>query len=124
MLLAADTEEHKSLVQGLVRIKDTIFQVNAQVSEYEKAARLRDIIQRLEAKSQGRQKDGKVLRREDLIQGGRTLLHEGTITWKISGRQKGVWRVFCFFCLDCREKYKVCLKLEKLCSVNLIIAKS
>ncbi|CAB1460313.1 unnamed protein product [Pleuronectes platessa] len=89
----ADTEEYKSLVQGLVRIKDTIFQVDAQVSEYEKAARLRDIIQRLEAKSHGRQKDGKLLRREDLIQGGRTLLHEGTITWKISGRQKEIHAV-------------------------------
>ncbi|XP_060940459.1 rho guanine nucleotide exchange factor 18a isoform X2 [Limanda limanda] len=89
----ADTEEHKSLVQGLVRIKDTIFQVDAQVSEYEKAARLKDIILHLEPKSQGRRKDGRVLRREDLIQGGRTLLHEGTFTWKVSGRQKEIHAV-------------------------------
>lgn len=90
MLLSADTDEYKSLVQGLALIKETISQVNAQVSDYEKAARLRDIGLRLESKSQGRMKDGQVLRREDLIQGNRTLLHEGTVTWKTTGRQKGV----------------------------------
>lgn len=77
-------------MQGLELIKDAISQVNDQVSEYEKAARLREISQRLEPKSQGRLNSGQVLRREDLIQGNRTLLHEGTVTWKSSGRQKGV----------------------------------
>ncbi|KAK5860234.1 hypothetical protein PBY51_021725 [Eleginops maclovinus] len=89
----ADTEEHKSLVQGLALIKDTICQVNAQVSQFEKAARLRDIGQRLEPKSQGRLKNGVVLRREDLLQENRTLLHEGTVTWKTSGRQKEIQAV-------------------------------
>lgn len=89
----ADTDEYKSLVQGLALIKDTIFQVNAQVSDYEKAARLRDISLRLEPKSQGRLKDGQLLRREDLLQGNRTLLHEGTVTWKSSGRQKDIHAV-------------------------------
>lgn len=77
-------------MQGLVRIKDTISQVDMQVSEYEKAARLREIILRLETKSQVRLKDGQLFRREDLLQGDRTLLHEGTVTWKSSGRQKGL----------------------------------
>ncbi|XP_051255130.1 rho guanine nucleotide exchange factor 18a isoform X1 [Dicentrarchus labrax] len=89
----ADTEEYKSLVQGLALIKDTISQVNDQVSEYEKAARLREISLRLEPKSQGRMKDGQLFRREDLIQGDRMLLHEGTVTWKSSGRQKDVQAV-------------------------------
>lgn len=80
-------------MQGLELIKDAISQVNDQVSEYEKAARLREISQRLEPKSQGRLKSGQVLRREDLIQGNRSLLHEGTVTWKSSGRQKGLRRV-------------------------------
>lgn len=80
-------------MQGLELIKDAISQVNDQVSEYEKAARLREISQRLEPKSQGRLKSGQVLRREDLIQGNRTLLHEGTVTWKSSGRQKGLRQV-------------------------------
>ncbi|XP_028449850.1 rho guanine nucleotide exchange factor 18a isoform X2 [Perca flavescens] len=88
----ADTDEYKSLVQGLTLIKVTINQVNAQVSEYEKAARLKDICLRLEPKSQGRLKDGRLLRKEDLLQGNRTLLHEGTVTWK-SGRQKDIHAV-------------------------------
>ncbi|XP_070701663.1 rho guanine nucleotide exchange factor 18a [Pempheris klunzingeri] len=86
----ADTDEYKSLVQALVLMKDTISQVNDQVSIYEKDARLRDIGQRLEPKSQGRLKDGRLFRREDLIHGNNTLLHEGTVTWKSSGRQKDI----------------------------------
>ncbi|XP_074507881.1 rho guanine nucleotide exchange factor 18a isoform X1 [Sebastes fasciatus] len=89
----ADTDEYKSLVQGLALIKDTISQVNDQVSDYEKAARLRDISLRLEPKSQGRLKDGQLLRREDLLQANRTLLHEGTVTWKSPGRQKDIHAV-------------------------------
>ncbi|KAL6104018.1 arhgef18 [Pungitius sinensis] len=89
----ADTDEYESLVQGLALIKDTISQVNTQVSEYEKATRLRDIALRLEPKSQGRMKDGVLLRREDLVQGNRTLMHEGPLTWKSSGRQKEIHAV-------------------------------
>ncbi|XP_034742586.1 rho guanine nucleotide exchange factor 18a isoform X2 [Etheostoma cragini] len=89
----ADTEEYRSLVQGLVLIKDTINQVNAQVREYEKAAQLKDIGLRLEPKSQGRLKDGQQLHREDLLQGNRTLLHKGTVTWKSSGKQKDIHAV-------------------------------
>ncbi|XP_040911816.1 rho guanine nucleotide exchange factor 18a isoform X2 [Toxotes jaculatrix] len=89
----ADTDEYKYLVQGLALIKDTISQVDTQVSEYEKASRLREIILRLEPKSQGRLKDGQVFRREDLNQGNRTLLHEGAVTWKFSGRQKDIHAV-------------------------------
>lgn len=90
MLLSADTDEYASLVQGLALIKDAISQVNDNVSEYEKAARLREIGLRLEPKSQSRLKEGQLFRREDLIQGNRTLLHEGAVTWKSSGRQKGL----------------------------------
>lgn len=93
ILLTADSGEHQSLIQGLELIKDTICKVNAQVNEYEKAVRLREIVQRLEPKSQGRLKDGRLLRKEDLINSDRVLLHEGTVTWKSSGKQKGVWKV-------------------------------
>ncbi|CAN9503463.1 unnamed protein product [Ophioblennius macclurei] len=89
----ADTEEHKSLVKGLGLIKDTISKVDARVSEYEKAARLREIALRLEPKPQGRMKDNRILRKEDLFQGNKTLLHEGAVTWKTSGRQKDVHAV-------------------------------
>uniref|UniRef100_A0A3Q3XET5 Uncharacterized protein n=1 Tax=Mola mola TaxID=94237 RepID=A0A3Q3XET5_MOLML len=83
-----DSEEYKYLVQALMLIKDAISQVNNQVSEYEKAARLREIFLRLEPKSQGQ-----LLRKEDLMQGTRTLLHEGTVTWKSSGRHKDIHAV-------------------------------
>lgn len=89
----ADTEEYTSLVQGLGLIKDTISQVNDQVSEYEKVARLREIGRRLELKSQGRLREEQLILREDLIQGNKTLLHEGSVTWKASGRQKDVLAV-------------------------------
>lgn len=89
----ADTDEYKSLVQALALIKDTISQVNAQVSEYEKAARLREICSRLEPKSQGRIMDDRFLRREELTQNNRTLLHEGALMWKSSGRQKDIHAV-------------------------------
>ncbi|XP_047446647.1 rho guanine nucleotide exchange factor 18a [Mugil cephalus] len=85
----ADTEEHRSLEEGLKLIKDTISQVNDRVSEYEKAARLKDIIARLDPKM----KDGGHFRKEDLNQGYRLLLHEGTVTWKSSGKQKDVQAV-------------------------------
>lgn len=90
MFLPGDTEEQRALVQGLAVIKDAISQVNDQVSRYEKAARLREIGLRLEPKSQGRQKDGLLFHRDDLINGTRTLLHEGAVTWKSSGRHKGL----------------------------------
>ncbi|XP_026230322.1 rho guanine nucleotide exchange factor 18a [Anabas testudineus] len=86
----AETDEYQSLVQGLALIKDIIFKVNAQVSEYEKVVRLS---QRLEPKSQGRMKDGHLFRREDLFQRNRFVLHECTVTWKSSGRQKDIHAV-------------------------------
>ncbi|KAG7243453.1 hypothetical protein INR49_010431, partial [Caranx melampygus] len=89
----ADTDEHRSLVQALAQIKETISEVNNQVSEYEKVVRLREIGLRLEPKSVGRQKDGQVFRRDDVIHGNRTLLHEGAVTWKSSGRQKDIHAV-------------------------------
>lgn len=90
IFLSADTDEYQSLVQGLLLIKDAISQVNEQVREYEKGVRLREISLRLEPKSQGRLKDGQRFRREDLTAETRTLIHEGTVTWKTSGRQKGL----------------------------------
>lgn len=60
------------------------------MSKYEWAARLREIGLRLDPKSEVWQMDRLLLRREDLINGTRTLLHEGTVTLKSSGRHKGV----------------------------------
>ncbi|XP_077379213.1 rho guanine nucleotide exchange factor 18a isoform X2 [Festucalex cinctus] len=90
---AVDSDEHESLLQGLAAIKGTISRVNDHVREYEKATRLREICLRLEPKSVGRLKDGQLIRREDLMQGDRMLLHEGPVTWKSSGRQKDIHAV-------------------------------
>lgn len=89
----AETDEYRSLVQGLSLIKDTIEQVNEQVREYERYRRLRDICVRLEPKSQGRISEDRIFRREDLIQGNRTLLHEGGVQWRTPGRQKEIHAV-------------------------------
>lgn len=64
--------------------------MNTQVSVYEKVARLREISLRLEPKW-GRMKDGGMFQREDLLnEEKRTLLHEGNVTWKSPGKQKGL----------------------------------
>ena len=66
--------------------------MDTNVNDYEKASRLRDIAAKLEPKSHGKIKDGRVFRREDLCQGRRKLLHEGTVNWKAaSGRLKGTF---------------------------------
>ena len=61
------------------------------VNLHEKTSRLRDIHNKMEPKPLGKIKDGRVFRREDLAQGRRRLLHEGTVNWRAaSGRLKGM----------------------------------
>lgn len=89
-LTPAGTAEHEELSRSLALIKDTIVQVDAQVNLHEKSCRLRDIHSKMEPKAQGKIKDGRVFRREDLAQGRRRLLHDGMVNWKAaSGRLKG-----------------------------------
>ncbi|XP_017262482.2 rho guanine nucleotide exchange factor 18 isoform X2 [Kryptolebias marmoratus] len=88
------TEEHHDLTRALSLIKDTIVKVDALVNLYEKNSRLRDIHNKMEPKASGKFKDGRVFRREDLTQGRRQLLHEGTVSWKAaSGRLKDILAV-------------------------------
>ncbi|XP_044056209.1 rho guanine nucleotide exchange factor 18 isoform X2 [Siniperca chuatsi] len=90
----AGTEEHEDLTRSLGLIKDTIVQVDALVNVHEKNSRLRDIQNKMEPKALGKIKDGRVFRREDLAQGRRQLLHEGTVNWKAaSGRLKDILAV-------------------------------
>ncbi|XP_063057159.1 rho guanine nucleotide exchange factor 18 isoform X2 [Engraulis encrasicolus] len=90
----AGSEEHEDLTRALGLIKEVITQVDTQVNDYEKASRLRDIAAKLEPKSHGKIKDGRVFRREDLCQGRRKLLHHGTVNWKAaSGRLKDILAV-------------------------------
>ncbi|XP_035268649.1 rho guanine nucleotide exchange factor 18 isoform X3 [Anguilla anguilla] len=90
----AGTEDHEELTRALGLIKDAIMQVDTQVNECEKLSRLKEIAAKMEPKSLGKIKDGRVFRREDLCQGRRKLLHEGTVNWKAaSGRLKDVLAV-------------------------------
>uniref|UniRef100_A0A8C4EPS1 Rho/rac guanine nucleotide exchange factor (GEF) 18b n=1 Tax=Dicentrarchus labrax TaxID=13489 RepID=A0A8C4EPS1_DICLA len=90
----AGTEEHEDLTRSIGLIKDTIVQVDALVNLHEKNSRLRDINNKMEPKALGKIKDGRVFRREDLAQGRRRLLHEGTVNWKAaSGRLKDILAV-------------------------------
>ncbi|XP_041646746.1 rho guanine nucleotide exchange factor 18 isoform X2 [Cheilinus undulatus] len=90
----AGTEEHEDLIRALCLIKDTIVQVDALVNLHEKNSRLREIHNKMEPKALGKIKDGRVFRREDLAQGRRRLLHDGTVNWKAaSGRLKDILAV-------------------------------
>ncbi|XP_077440717.1 rho guanine nucleotide exchange factor 18 [Vanacampus margaritifer] len=88
------TEEHTELNRALGLIKDTIVQVDSLVNLHEKTCRLREIHNKMEPKALGKIKDGRVFRREDLAQGRRRLLYEGTVNWKAaSGRLKDILAV-------------------------------
>ncbi|XP_075944102.1 rho guanine nucleotide exchange factor 18 [Anarhichas minor] len=90
----AGTEEHEDLTRVLGLIKDTIVQVDMLVNLHEKNSRLRDIHNKMEPKALGKIKDSRVFRREDLAQGRRRMLHEGTVNWKAaSGRLKDILAV-------------------------------
>ncbi|XP_069042256.1 rho guanine nucleotide exchange factor 18 isoform X1 [Lepisosteus oculatus] len=85
----AGTEEHEELERALGLIKDTITQVDARVNEYEKMTRLQEVASKMEPKSSGKFKDGRVFRREDIVR--RKLLHEGIVNWRAaSGRLKDI----------------------------------
>ncbi|XP_051549373.1 rho guanine nucleotide exchange factor 18-like isoform X3 [Myxocyprinus asiaticus] len=87
----AGTEEHEGLAQALCLIKDTIVHVDSQVSLYEKKVRLREISSKMEPKTLGKIKDGRVFRKEDISKGRRRLLYDGTVYWKAaSGRLKDI----------------------------------
>uniref|UniRef100_A0A3Q0RIL0 Rho/rac guanine nucleotide exchange factor (GEF) 18b n=1 Tax=Amphilophus citrinellus TaxID=61819 RepID=A0A3Q0RIL0_AMPCI len=88
------TEEHEDLTRALGLIKDTIVQVDMLINLHEKNLRLREIRNRMEPKAHGKFKDGRVFRREDLAEGRRRLLHEGTVSWRAaSGRLKDILAV-------------------------------
>ncbi|KAM4728146.1 rho guanine nucleotide exchange factor 18a [Anableps anableps] len=89
----SDTDECRHLEKALELIKHTISQVNNQVSEFGKITRFREISYRLEPKTQVKLKDGRWFRREDLLQGNKTLIHEGPLTWRSSGKQKEIQAV-------------------------------
>ncbi|XP_064136524.1 rho guanine nucleotide exchange factor 18 isoform X1 [Loxodonta africana] len=88
----AGTKDYDDLTQALNLIRDIISQVNAKVSEYEKAQRLREIAGKMDLKSSSKLKNGLTFRKEDMLQ--RQLHLEGALCWKsTSGRLKDVLAV-------------------------------
>ncbi|XP_041085018.1 rho guanine nucleotide exchange factor 18-like [Polyodon spathula] len=88
------SEDHEELTRALGLIKDTITQVDAKVSDYENKTRLKDIASKMEPKSSGKFKDGRLFRKEEILNGRRRLLREGMVYWKAaSGRLKDILAV-------------------------------
>ncbi|XP_028832067.1 rho guanine nucleotide exchange factor 18a isoform X1 [Denticeps clupeoides] len=84
----ANTQEHQDLVRALALIKETIMKVDSYVNDHEKAQHL---LNRLDPKSLGRMKDGRVFSRDDVMRARSRVLHEGTISWKVtSGKLKAI----------------------------------
>ncbi|MGH0173581.1 UNVERIFIED_CONTAM: hypothetical protein FKN15_067144 [Acipenser sinensis] len=87
-------EDHEELTRALGLIKDTITQVDAKVNDYENKTRLKDIASKMEPKSSGKFKDGRLFGKEEILKGRRRLLHEGMVYWKAaSGRLKDILAV-------------------------------
>ncbi|XP_041086771.1 rho guanine nucleotide exchange factor 18 isoform X2 [Polyodon spathula] len=86
--------DHEELTRALGLIKDTITQVDAKVNDYENKTRLKDIASKMEPKSSGKFKDGRLFRKEEILNGRRQLLREGMVYWKAaSGRLKDILAV-------------------------------
>ncbi|KAI4894946.1 hypothetical protein NFI96_015616, partial [Prochilodus magdalenae] len=81
----ANTDEHQNLVYALECIKETISLVDNQVHQYET---LRDLVNRLDPKSLARMNNGQVLRRDELMQHGRSVLREGLLSWRSQNKSK------------------------------------
>ncbi|XP_058870836.1 rho guanine nucleotide exchange factor 18-like isoform X1 [Acipenser ruthenus] len=88
------SEDHEELTRALGLIKDAITQVDAKVNDYENKTRLKDIASKMEPKSSGKFKDGRLFGKEEILKGRRRLLHEGMVYWKAaSGRLKDILAV-------------------------------
>nr|XP_057921061.1 rho guanine nucleotide exchange factor 28 isoform X2 [Doryrhamphus excisus] len=86
---AGDTQEHVDLAASLAHVRALIVVVDLRVSEYERRQRLRDVWSRTESRSTAKLKNGRTLRKQDMM--GQTLKHQGALLWKTAtGRLKDV----------------------------------
>lgn len=69
-------------------IKEIINHVDAQVAEKDKEQRLLEIYNKVDAKSTAFYK-GKKFRKSDLLSNNRKLIHEGPLSWRVSGKSNG-----------------------------------
>ncbi|XP_061603222.1 rho guanine nucleotide exchange factor 28 isoform X2 [Phyllopteryx taeniolatus] len=83
------TAEHADLSATLARMRQLIAAVELRVSEYERRRQLRDVWSRTESRSTAKLKNGRTLRKQDMM--GQTLKHQGALLWKTAtGRLKDV----------------------------------
>ncbi|XP_061554994.1 rho guanine nucleotide exchange factor 28 isoform X3 [Phycodurus eques] len=83
------TAEHGDLSATLARMRQLIAAVELRVSEYERRRQLRDVWSRTESRSTAKLKNGRTLRKQDMM--GQTLKHQGALLWKTAtGRLKDV----------------------------------
>ncbi|XP_023217432.1 A-kinase anchor protein 13-like isoform X3 [Centruroides sculpturatus] len=81
-------KEFEELTQALNLIKEIIHHVDAQVAEKDKEQRLLEIYNKVDAKSTAFYK-GKKFRKSDLFSNNRKLVHEGPLSWRLSGKSNG-----------------------------------
>ncbi|XP_078420144.1 rho guanine nucleotide exchange factor 28 isoform X3 [Cetorhinus maximus] len=85
------TEENEDITKSLSLIKDIIVAVDTKVNKYEKEQKLLDILNKFENKTYTKLKNGRTFRKQDLINRGRELQHEGSMYWKTAtGRLKDI----------------------------------
>ncbi|XP_059847272.1 rho guanine nucleotide exchange factor 18 isoform X1 [Hypanus sabinus] len=90
----AGSEDHEELTKALALIKDTITEVDEQVSLYEKALRWKVIVDRMDIKSTARLKNGSTFDKISMMRSKRKFLHDGVVCWKAaSGRLKDILAV-------------------------------
>ncbi|XP_061657817.1 rho guanine nucleotide exchange factor 28 isoform X3 [Syngnathoides biaculeatus] len=83
------TAEHADLSATLARLRELIAGVDLRVSEHEQRRQLRDVWSRTESRSTAKLKNGRTLRKQDMM--GQTLKHHGALLWKTAtGRLKDV----------------------------------
>ncbi|GCB62772.1 hypothetical protein scyTo_0004310 [Scyliorhinus torazame] len=86
-----ETEENEDVTKSLSLIKDIIVAVDTKVNKYEKEQKLLDIFNKFENKTYAKLKNGRTFRKQDLINRGRELQHEGSMYWKTAtGRLKDI----------------------------------
>ncbi|XP_060692070.1 rho guanine nucleotide exchange factor 28 isoform X1 [Hemiscyllium ocellatum] len=85
------SDENEDVAKSLSLIKDIIAAVDTKVNKYEKEQKLLDILNKFENKTYAKLKNGRIFRKQDLVNKGRELQHEGSMFWKTAtGRLKDI----------------------------------
>lgn len=83
-------EEHQDLTAALGLVKELLSNVDQDVHELEKGARLQEIYNRMDPRAQTPVPGKGPFGREELLR--RKLIHDGCLLWKTAtGRFKGQW---------------------------------